>query len=286
MAIEFNPMRSLIYIDCVKNDYRHKLQYWLYKHHIPDSIAKFEPYVSKYAFYSALPVPEDGEEFGTYNYQLTEHYWLCNPLTADFAVNSLQESFTPDVLKWQGIIPDIDITPEMMAAMQNADDARASEGSEAPGFDLPPFIFAFLPLSWEFQTKGEKLTIEDGPNYRWQFLVKYPEAADAEQADKWLMEEVIPAFAQMDEVKRILSSKVKQEVNGCVYYRVVEMWFDSPSDWHRAVKEKTGAISKPEWASTDSFPYLRPKHEMASIFLSDIPTTDNLLQYRGFIPMR
>ena len=75
----FEPMRSLIYVDCAKEDYRVKLENWLYRYHIPDSISQFGPYVSKYAFYQALPVPEGGERFGAIRMQLTEHYWLANP---------------------------------------------------------------------------------------------------------------------------------------------------------------------------------------------------------------
>ena len=48
---KFEPMRSLIYVDCACEDYRPSLQRWLYKTHIPESISQFEPYVTKYAFY-------------------------------------------------------------------------------------------------------------------------------------------------------------------------------------------------------------------------------------------
>ena len=41
--ITYQPLRSLIYVDCVKEEYRHKLQHWLYYYHAPESIAKFEP---------------------------------------------------------------------------------------------------------------------------------------------------------------------------------------------------------------------------------------------------
>ena len=39
----------------------------------------------------------------------------------------------------------------------------------------------------------------DGPNYRWQFLVSYPEG-HKEDGDQWMMNEVLPAFAAMPEV--------------------------------------------------------------------------------------
>lgn len=76
---DFYPVRSLIYVDLAKEDYRIHLENWLYRYHIPDSISQFGPYVSKYAFYQALPVPEGGERFGTVRMQMTEHYWLANP---------------------------------------------------------------------------------------------------------------------------------------------------------------------------------------------------------------
>ena len=60
---KFEPMRSLIYVDCVSEDYRPKLQRWLYKVHIPDSISQFEPYVTKYAFYPSFPIPPQGVHF-------------------------------------------------------------------------------------------------------------------------------------------------------------------------------------------------------------------------------
>ena len=30
MSFEFRPMRSLIFVDCVREEYRHRLQHWLY----------------------------------------------------------------------------------------------------------------------------------------------------------------------------------------------------------------------------------------------------------------
>ena len=35
---EYRPMRSVIYVDCVREEYRHRLQHWLYAIHVPDSI--------------------------------------------------------------------------------------------------------------------------------------------------------------------------------------------------------------------------------------------------------
>lgn len=285
MAIQFQPMRSLIYVDVVKEDYRHMLKHWLYKHHIPDSISQFGPYVSKYAFYPALPTPPEGERFGTIRMQLTEHYWTVNPMTENFKNKALTEYFPLDVLKWQGTIPD----DGKVAALEGedvenmeGDNARATGGNNG----CPPFIFAFVPVCWEEDFKGSQRTVEDGPNYRWQFVIKYPEGVSMEEGDKWFYEEVVPKFQVMPDVLRILSSKIMQEVNGCPFQRVVEMWFNCPSAWYRAAVVNAKEIKKPSWAKEDQFPYLKPYFEVSSLFLTDIAESDNYSQYRGYITMR
>jgi len=279
MAVEYQPMRSLIYVDVVKEDYRHKLKHWLHRYHIPDSISQFGPYVTKYAFYPALPTPLEGERFGTIRMQLTEHYWMINPFQDALKVKTFTEYFPLDVLKWQGNIPDAD---DELAANIEGDAARSSGGEN----EMPPFIFAFVPVWWQEDFKGKERTVEDGPNYRWQFVLRYPEGVSAEQGDQWFYQEVIPHFQAMDEVTRILSSKIIGEVNHCPFHRVTEMWFDGPTAWHRAAVEKATAIKKPGWAQQDQFPYLKPKFEFASLFLTDIAESDNMTQYNGYYTMR
>ena len=276
--ITYQPLRSLIYVDCVKEEYRHKLQHWLYYYHAPESIAKFEPWVTKYAFYNALPTPPQGERFGTYRMQLTEHYWMVNPMCQESLVNSLNEYFPIDAMIWQGTLPE---NAKEDGFMADGEAARASGGDNG----CPPFIFAFLPIFWEQDLKGAGRTMVDGPNYRWQFLVSYPEG-HKEDGDQWMMNEVLPAFATMPEVTRMMTSKVKKEINNCHMDRCVEMWFDGPEEWYHCAVENAVSFKKPEWAEYDNFPYLRPQFQFASLFLTDIATSDNLKQYRGYLPMR
>lgn len=276
--ITYQPLRSLIYVDCVKEEYRHKLQHWLYYYHAPESIAKFEPWVTKYAFYNALPTPPQGERFGTYRMQLTEHYWMVNPMSQESLVNSLNEYFPIDAMIWQGTLPE---NAKEEGFMADGEAARSSGGDNG----CPPFIYAFLPIFWEQDLKGAGRTMVDGPNYRWQFLVSYPEG-HKEDGDQWMMNEVLPAFAAMPEVTRMMTSKVKKEISNCHMDRCVEMWFDGPEEWYHCAVENTASFKKPEWAEYDNFPYLRPQFQFASLFLTDIATSDNLKQYRGYLPMR
>ena len=63
--------------------------------------------------------------------QLTEHYWLANPNNiAQFDHHkALTEFFPPDVLKWQGNLPDEDFQCENV----EGDEARAVKGDASKG---------------------------------------------------------------------------------------------------------------------------------------------------------
>ncbi len=277
--ITYRPLRSLIYVDCIREQYRHKLQHWLYYYHVPESIAKFEPWVTKYCFYNALPVPREGERFGTYRMQLTEHYWMVDPLSQESLVNSLNEYFPPEVMIWQGVIPE---TTDQQENLADGETARSSGGDNG----CPPFIMAFLPIFWEEDLKGKGRSMIDGPNYRWQFLISYPEGVSKEEGDRWMMETVFPRFAAMPQVTRIMTSKVIKEINNCHMDRCVEIWFDGPDEWYQCAVEQMADLEKPVWAKQEQFPFVRPQYEFASLFLTDMPTSDNLKQYRGYLPMR
>ncbi len=286
---DFYPVRSLIFVDLAHEDYRIKLENWLYRYHVPDSISQFGPYVSKYAFYQALPVPPGGERFGTVRMQMTEHYWLANPNDIREFVHhkALTEFFPKDVLIWQNNLPDEGHSHFITKGEEEnfeGDDARSTKGNEALG--TVPFVFAFVPVWWEDDFKGEGRTVEDGPNYRWQFMVRYPEGVSREEGDKWLKEEFIPAFTDCEEVTRCLSSRIMKEVNNCDFDRLVEMWFPCQTAWVNAVEKASKKCKKPEWAETSDFPYLKKSYGFTGIFLSDIARSDNMTQYHGYITMR
>ncbi len=268
-------MRSLIYVDVVKEQYRVKLNHWLYSVHVPESMSKFKPYVSQYAFYNALPMPAGGETFGTVRMQLTEHYWQVNPLDASMAVNVYTETFPTEVLVWQGNMPE-----KAEDVNMEGDDARATkiEGCH-------PFIFAFLPLSWEKDLKGEGRTLSEGPNYRWNFCIHYPDGVSVEEGDRWFFEDVAPVISGMPEVRRFVTSRVIKEINQCPMDRVAEIWFEGPEQWSAAM-EKAKSVKKPVWAQTDVFPYLEPYQNIMGVFLADYISSDNYNSYHGYITMR
>ncbi len=278
MPIEFNPTRSFIYVDVKKEEYRHKLHHWLYYYHIPESIAKFESFCTKYQFYDALPVPPGGENFGTVKMQLTEHHWLVDPIKAPTNINAFKEYTPIEMLKWQGTVPE-----DAGDVLLSGDAGRATGGDNG----CPPFVFAFCPVWWEEDIKGKDRTLQDGPNYRWNFALTYPEGVTAEEGDKWLYESVFPHFADSACCTRILTSKIIREMNHCPMHRVVEMWFTGPTAWNHISVETANKIPKPFWAKEgDVFPYLKSSFEIRGAFVLDYPTCDIYSQYVGYRPRR
>lgn len=282
---DFYPVRSLIFVDLAHEDYRIQLENWLYRYHVPDSISQFGPYVSKYAFYQALPVPPEGERFGTVRMQMTEHYWLANPNDIREFIHhkALTEYFPQDVLVWQNNLPDKSRLHDEDVNLEG-DDARSAKGNEALG--TVPFVFAFVPVWWEDDLKGEGRTVEDGPNYRWQFVVRYPDGVSNDEGDRWLKEEFLPAFTEQETVTRCLSSRILKEVNHCDFDRIVEMWFPCQTAWSQTVHRAAQRVKKPLWAEAEDFPFFKKSYGITGIFLSDIARSDHLTQYRGYITMR
>ena len=125
--------------------------------------------------------------------------------------------------------------------------------------------------------------MDDGPNYRWQFVVQWP---DEEAGEKWFNEVFVPCFQNRPEVTRMVSSRIYQDVAGCKFHRLVEMWFDGPEEWYAAAVEGTKDMAKPAWAQQEQFPFLKSNYNIVGMFLSDMATSDNLTQYRGYITMR
>lgn len=50
--------------------------------------------------------------------------------------------------------------------------------------------------------------------------------------------------------------------------------------------EGAKALPKPVWAQQERFPFLKSNFNIVGMFLTDIPTSDNLTQFRGYITMR
>lgn len=100
---------------------------------------------------------------------------------------------------------------------------------------------------------------------------------------------MVPYFTKSVFVNRFVSSKIKINYGAptAQFDRLCEIWFEGPEEWHEAaVVLADRFVAKPEWAQQEHFPYLKPQHNIASVFTGDRATSDNYTQYHGYITMR
>jgi len=270
-----NPTKSII-LNCVRDDSDLPAAYrWLYKYHVADSISQFSPYVTKYSTYRALPIPQGGLEFGTYNWIMTEHYWLLNPFENVASSMprglALSEYYPKEFLEITNQPPHNDLRDRRWAGTKDG---------------YHPIVFAFLPLFWQNDFKGSKRTIEDGPNFRWLTVFKYPEGISQEEGDDWYVNKLAPQLTELPELNRFISSRVLDEPRTSPFHRVAELWFDSSKAWYKAIVENKHKFIKPYWATNEFFPYMEPYRDFVGIFLMDRPESDHLDQFKGYITTR
>jgi len=241
---------------------------WLYKHHVSDSISQFSPYVTKYASYRALPLSKSAENFGTYNFVMTEHYWLIDPFCGSDSPKGVafSEYYSDEYLRITRQPTNQGLRPTHW------------EGSR-DGFH--PTAFLFLPMFWENEYKGPR-SIEDGPNYRWQFAITYPPSIDSEEGDRWFLQQLMPSIVQLSQVTRALSSKILNQPRTSPFHRFCEIWFENSHDWEQAMDLLSTKIQRPYWATHTEFPYFEPYKDIVGIFLLDRPESDHLEQFKGY----
>ena len=239
-----------------------------------DSISQFAPYVSKYATYRALPVPFGGEDYGTYNFVMTEHYWLIDPFnnSAEGVPTGLAftEHFTDEYLEITRQPTGLGLRPSKWMGSRD-------------GFH--PTAFTFLPMFWEDDFKGPR-SIEDGPNYRWLIVFAYPDGVSCEEGDVWFKNEFAPVISALPQVTRFISSRVLDSPRKSHFHRLAEIWFENSREWEAAMTAVADRVTRPDWATYDRFPYFEPYKDFVGIFLLDRPEADHLQQFRGYVTTR
>lgn len=272
---EFRPMRSFIFQNMRSDNDRPRMMRWLYKQHIPESISQFVPYVTKYATYHALPLPANATAFGAYNAWMTEHYWLFNMFqdknTGMGRGLVFGEAFPEDFKEMTTSPPSEELRPG---------------GWEGSREGYHPFLFCFAPIFWEDDFKGAGRLTDEGANFRWLSVLKYPKSVSADEGDAWFKEVFAPQVCANTQVTRFVSSRVLDEPRMNPFHRIAEIWFDDSEAWRNAIVETADRYSKPPWAEWDRFPFLEPYKDFVSIFLLDRPDSDHLQQWRGYITTR
>ena len=104
----------------------------------------------------------------------------------------------------------------------------------------------------DFGGKGRMVC--DGPNYRWQFVIQYPDGVSEEEGERWFHEEIVPTSRPGRRSTASLSSRIYHDVVGCTFHRLVELWFDGPEEWYQAAVEGAKALPSPSGRSRSASP--------------------------------
>lgn len=276
MSVEFRPMRSVIYVDVCREEYRHRLQHWLYGHHIQDSISNFGPYVTKYAFYNALPVPPEGERFGTRRMQMTEHYWLVNEMEPEMRNKAIAEYMPMDVLRWQGCVPDTDETPH-----ENLD---GDVGRSIGGDNGARPSSRHVPISGRRTSRARAAWCATAPTTAGSSSSSTPTASARRRASAGSMRRSSPTSRPGGGQPLPVQPDLPRR-GGRTFHRLVELWFDGPEEWYQAAVEGAKALPS-RLGAAGALPLPKSNFNIVGMFLTDIPTSDNLTQFRGYITMR
>lgn len=240
-----------------------KMNRWLFKDHAPDTVSQNGPILSRYTTYRALPIPEGAERYGAYNWRMTEHYWREDP----FGENQLDHGTAMSEIWCEGYNEAVGNPAE---SKQRGDWGDADKDSKA---HPPAFVFCNHRPDNSF--KGQGITLNEGPFYRFVVTFKYPDGVPFEKGEEWLLSKCMPAICEQEDLLRAFSYKAVPPYTG-PFQRVLELWYRDSKTWKRNWVDKVPAIPRPEWAATDAVPYLEPYKDIVCIFLEESPERDFL----------
>jgi hypothetical protein len=149
-----------------------------------------------------------------------------------------------------------------------------------------PLVFSFAPIFWEDDFKGADRLTDAGPNFRWLFLLTYPDGVSIDEGDAWFKEVFAPEVCANPEVNRFISSRQLDDPQINPFQRISEIWFDDSDGWRRTMVERAGSYTKPPWATWDRLPFFEPFKDIVGVFILDRPDSDHLQQWRGYITTR
>lgn len=268
------PLRSYIFNSVKDLAYLPKAFRWLYKEHVEDSISMLQPFCTKYCTYHALPVPQDGEDFGTYNWIMTEHHYVVDRMHfygPKGRIVPYAERYSKEFLEITNQPPTNELRDTTWRGTRDG---------------YHPIVNCYAPLYWQHDFKGQTRTIDDGANYRWLTIFKYPEGVSMEEGDAWFFNTLVPELVAVPEVTRFLTAPCIPHVEKGPWQRVVELWFEDSHRWHDGIVKNSSHFTKPSWAQYNVFPYLEPYKDFTGMFLLDRPDSNHLTQFNGYIVTR
>lgn len=236
------------------------MERWYYREHSPEISRRYGPWLARHESYLPLPVPDEAQAFGFYNWRVTECYWREVP------------------------------EPGPKGAL---------------AFTTPPawprVASCFVPPQPTEDFLGSEYLPSEKVGLRWYVLVRYPKGVTREEGDDWFLRVHAPEVAEQPGLYRFFSYKTIEDspslpgvwrvgdeppadMTESRWDRVYELWYETYSDWRRAVIEPPPAYTKPRWATQDTYPFFKAYEDLVCSFILERPSDEFLRDLRSYTP--
>lgn len=232
------PIRHYIMIDLLNGADLLLLDRWYITYHAPETLQRTQRRQTKYVTFRtyALP-PEEAKAMNMWQGRMTEIGFAS---LADFNKG------------W------VNIEEERKKITLPKGELRGRFRNETVTIPLKPSeVFVEQPTP-----------AKDNPYFRWIFFYAYPDGVTEEAGEKWFHQVFAKELAARPGVKRFVTYRSVR--NAGKWNRVAELWFNSHSEWKKAVYDERGAFTKPAWDV--EFPFMK----FQSTFIGENPDLDFL----------
>lgn len=251
------PMEKMvIFHNLLDENARPAMERWFRRSHVPDVLTQY-PWTNRYLLYRPVPAPEGAKDAGLYTYRI-------------------HENWAYDISLRRGHKGLIGMTPE---PCQNVIKADIVHIPAEPTED-------FLGADWFY---------EQHPILRWVIAYRYPQNADKEACDRFFLDVQAKEIMQIPGLIRFFSHKAVEFEGSALpittddnkeegseklknmmrhWDRLSELWFECNDDWTKGLIENPPAFTKPEWATSDKFPFLEPGVDFVHTFILESPDCD------------
>ena len=257
--------KVVIFHNLADENMRPAMERWFRRAHVPDVLTQY-PWMVRYLLYRPVPPPEGAWKEGLCTYRIHENW-------------AYDHSFRPSGRGHIRMIPEPFTRPIV--------------GGGAIPIPADP-TEDFLGGNWSY---------EEHAFVRWILAYRYPEGVDPEECDRFFLEVQAPEIMKMPGLIRFFSHKAIKYTGSPLpiplddnikeedlddeararrknrmrpWHRLSELWFECNDDWTNAVIKNPPHFTKPEWATSDTFPFLKPgaNHELMHSFILETPDCD------------
>lgn len=231
---------------------RPALERWFRRQHVPDVLVQ-APWMVRYLLYRPVPPPPGAEAYACYNYRIHENWAL------DFGLRRGKKGL-------------LGMTPE-------------------PGAKAIQAQIVHIPAEPTEDFFGQGLLLESQSILRWVVAFRYPEGVDKQLCDDWYLNVHVPETMKQKGLIRFFSHKAvefegnplpittddnKQARTGWARHwdRLSELWYEDIDGWAASVLESPLSYTKPDWATWDRYPFMKPEEDFISTFLLESPDCD------------